>query len=233
MPDKKSGEMNNSPRMDILIRSLRATLGLMLYAVGVYLVIQANLGATPWDVLNLGLAKTLGWLYGDVSVAVSVVIILIDVLVLREKIGIGTILDAIVVGKTVDLLNWMNLIPTMTGGLVMRIIILLLGFCLQGLAQYLYMKEALSYGPRDTLQIGLGRIMKKVPIGVVNIILLAVVLTIGYLLGGKIGVASFIAPIGIGLTQQGAFAIMKFKPKEVVNQNIIESFRIIFRRTEQ
>lgn len=204
----------------------------MLYAVGVYLVIQANLGATPWDVLNLGLAKTLGWLYGDVSVAVSVIIILIDVLVLREKIGIGTILDAIVVGKTVDLLNWMNLIPTMTGGLVMRIIILLLGFCLQGLAQYLYMKEALSYGPRDTLQIGLGRIMKKVPIGVVNIMLLAVVLTVGYLLGGKAGVASFIAPIGIGLTQQGAFAIMKFKPKEVVNQNIIESFRIIFKGAE-
>ena len=143
------------------------------------MVIQANEGAAPWDVMTLGLVKSTGIIYGNISLAISIILILIDVLILKEKIGWGTILDAVVVGKTVDLLNWINLIPAMIGSHIGRIGVMLAGFVIEAFGQFLYMREGLSFGPRDTLQIGLGKKMPKLSIGLVNTILLAAVLLTG------------------------------------------------------
>lgn len=206
-------------------RSLRAALGLMVFACGVYAVIQANEGAAPWDVLNLGIVNRTGIIYGNVSIMISAVLIFIDIVVLKEKIGWGTILDAVVVGKTVDLLNWINVLPTMTGSIWMRILAMLIGFILEALGQYLYMKEGLSFGPRDTLQIGLGKLMPKIPIGFVNTIMLAVVLVVGWLLTGPVGIASILAPFGIGEAQNIIFRMAGFEPKEVYNESIIETWK--------
>lgn len=96
---------------ELLKKTLLAAIGLICFGAGVYLTIQANIGVAPWDALNLGLSKTFGILYGTASVGVSVILILIDLL-LKEHIGIGTILDAVLVGKTVDFLNWFDLIPS-------------------------------------------------------------------------------------------------------------------------
>ena len=84
---------------ELLKKTLLAAIGLICFGAGVYLTIQANIGVAPWDALNLGLSKTFGILYGTASVGVSVILILIDLL-LKEHIGIGTILDAVLVGKT-------------------------------------------------------------------------------------------------------------------------------------
>jgi uncharacterized membrane protein YczE len=100
----------NKTRLDILKNSLLAVAGLMTFAVGAYLIIQANIGVNPWDTFCIGLSQKLGILYGTASIIISFSVIALDIL-LREKIGLGTILDAIVVGKTVDLLNWLDIVP--------------------------------------------------------------------------------------------------------------------------
>ncbi len=200
----------------------------MLFAVGTYIIIQANIGVNPWDAFSLGLADKLGVLYGTASIMISFTLIVIDLL-LREKIGIGTLLDAVVVGKTVDLLNWLDIIPKQDN-MAIGIVMLLVGFFIAGFSQYLYMAAGLSCGPRDSFQVALGRRLHKIPIGGVNVIILAVVLVIGWSLGGPIGIGTFLSPVVAGFMQQLAFNTMKFEPKEVVHQNLFESFAIIARR---
>ena len=220
-------EMNLTPK-SILKNSLSASFGLILFGFGVYMVIQANIGAAPWDVFCIGLSNTLGIKYGNASIAISVLIIITDI-ILGEKIGLGTVLDAILVGKTVDFLNWSNLIPAVQGKPGVSIALALTGFVIEGFSQYFYMKSALSCGPRDSFQIAIGKRLPRVKIGIVNIMILTVVLVIGWILGGPVGINSFIAPFGIGLAQQLAFDTMKFDPKVVCHQNILTSFKILFK----
>ena len=90
---------NNTPGM-ICLHALLAAASLFVNGFGVYLTIQANIGASPWDVLNIGVSKTFGILYGNASVAVSVLILVIDIL-LKEPIGVAMLIDAVTVGKAV------------------------------------------------------------------------------------------------------------------------------------
>lgn len=220
----------NQTRLDILKNSLLATAGLMSFAVGTYLIIQANLGVNPWDTFCIGLSKKLGILYGTASIMISFSIIALDLL-LREKIGIGTILDALVVGKTVDLLNWLDIIPKQDNAII-GVIMLFVGFFIAGFSQYLYMKAGLSCGPRDGFQIAIGRRLHMIPIGGVNVIILSVVLVIGWLLDGPIGIGTLISPFAMGFMQQFAFNLMKFEPKDVVHQDLIGSAKVIFKKRQ-
>lgn len=217
--------MNNT-RLDVLKNSIVATLGLIVFGFGVYLVIQADIGVAPWDVFCIGLSQTLGILYGNASIMISATIIILD-LIMKEKIGLGTILDAIVVGKTVDFFNWIDLIHK-PEAIWVSIIMIIVGFFLEGVAQVIYMKAGLSCGPRDAFQVALGRRMPKIPIGVVNIFILFTVFIIGYFLGGPVGIGTLIAPIGIGLCQQAAFNITKFEPKDVEHQGFFASIKVLF-----
>jgi len=204
----------NQTTKDILKNSVTATIGLMLFAFGIYLVIQANIGVSPWDVLTIGISETFGIIYGNVSIAISVVII---------------ILDAIVVGKTVDLLNYIDLIPKQDN-IWISIPMMLLGFFIEGCTQYLYMKAGLCAGPRDSFQLAMGRRLPKIPIGVVNIFILAAVLIIGWFFHGPIGIGTLIAPFGAGIFQQLAFNTFHYEPKDTIHQDILNSFKVIMKK---
>ncbi len=218
----------NQTRLDIFKNSISATLGLMCFAVGTYLVIQADLGVNPWDTFCIGLSQKLGILYGTASIIISFSVIGLDLL-LREKIGIGTILDAIVVGKTVDLLNWLDIVPKQENP-VIGFLMLMVGFFIAGFSQFLYMRAALSCGPRDGFQVAIGRRLHMIPIGGVNVIILSVVLVIGWLLDGPIGIGTLISPFAVGFMQQFAFNLMKFEPKDVVHQDLFGSIKVLFAR---
>ena len=220
----------NKTRLDILKNSLLAVAGLMTFAVGAYLIIQANIGVNPWDTFCIGLSQKLGILYGTASIIISFSVIALDI-ILREKIGLGTILDAIVVGKTVDLLNWLDVIPKQDN-VIIGVIMLLAGCFVAGFSQYLYMKAGLSCGPRDGFQIAIGRRLHMIPIGGVNAIILSVVLVIGWLLDGPIGVGTLMAPFVMGFMQQFAFNLVKFEPKEVEHQDIFESMKVLLGNKE-
>ena len=100
---------NRTPRA-ILTHMLLAAVSLFVNGFGIHLTIQANIGAAPRDVLNLGLSHTFGILYGTASIAVALTILVID-MCLREPIGLAMFIDALVVGKSVDFFNWLNLVP--------------------------------------------------------------------------------------------------------------------------
>lgn len=218
--EDKIGKKRNT--IDLLKKSLLATIGLMCFGAGDYLTIQANIGVAPWDTLNLGLSETFGILYGTASIGVSLTLIVIDLL-LKEHIGIGTILDAIVVGKTVDLLNWLDLVPKQEN-IWISIPMMFIGFFIMGLSQVIYMKAGLACGPRDSFMIAIGKRLNRIPIGAVNIMILIVVLAAGWQLGGPIGIGTVLAAFGIGIMMQLAFNITKFEPKSVVHENILQSF---------
>ena len=208
---------------DLLKKMLTCTLGLFIFSFGEYLGIQANIGLAPWMCLNRGLENYLPISFGTVHTVVSLVIVGIDLL-MHEKIGVGTILDAVLVGTFVDLFTAVVKIPLIENWWL-GIVIMTVGLFIKAYGMYFYMKAGLSCGPRDSLLVGLGRRMPKVPIGAVNIILLAVVTLVGWLLGGNVGVGTIFSVVFIGLTMQIVFNLLKFEPRDVEHDGFIETYQ--------
>ena len=212
----------------ILLNMLLAAVSLFVNGFGVYLTIQANLGAAPWDVLNLGLSKSLGILYGTASITVSLSILVIDIL-LKEPIGIAMFIDAIVVGKAVDFFNWIHAVPP-CHSLVTGIPVMFVGLVILAYTQYTYMIASLGCGPRDTLLVGLAKRVKRVPIGAVSIALLSTATLLGWLLGGPVGIGTLICAFATGPIMQAAFRSVRFDATHVSHQRLKDSLRVIFRR---
>ena len=209
----------------ILLNMLLAAASLFVNGFGVYLTIQANIGAGPWDVLNLGLSKTLGILYGSASIAVSCTILLIDI-AMKEPIGIAMFVDAIVVGKSVDFFNRINAVPARQS-LVSGIPVMIIGLFIMAYTQYTYMIASLGCGPRDTLLVGLAKRVKRIPIGAVSIALLSLATLTGWLLGGPVGVGTLICAFATGPIMQVAFRTVHFDPTGGRHQRLTDSLRAI------
>lgn len=210
----------------ILLNMLIAAASLFINGFGVYLTIQANIGAAPWDVLNLGLSRSLGILYGTASIAVSLTILLIDVL-LREPIGIAMFIDAVVVGKAVDFFNHIHAVPPCRS-LLTSIPVLIVGLFVLAYTQYAYMAASLGCGPRDTLLVGLAKRVKRVPIGAVSIALLSTATLLGWLLGGPVGLGTLLCAFGAGPVMQLAFRTVRFDATGIRHQRLRDSARILF-----
>ncbi len=217
--------MNRTPK-EILRSIVTASFGLIVFAFGGYLTIQANIGTRPWDVFAIGLSKRFNVLYGTASITVALTILVIDIL-LKEKIGIGMLLDTFIVGKTIDVLNYFNVVParqSTVGG----VICLILGITVSSFAYYLYMRAGLGCGPRDALLVGLNRKFKGVPIGAISIALMVTVTLIGWLLGGPVGLGTILCALLEGPFMQAAFNVLHFDPTAVKHQDIITSLRVLF-----
>ena len=210
----------------ILLNMVIAAASLFINGFGIYLTIQANIGVGPWEVLNLGLSKSLGILYSNASIAVSLSILAIDVL-MREPIGIAMFIDAIVVGKAVDFFNWLHVVPA-CGSLWTGIPVLIAGLFILAYTQYTYMIASLGCGPRDTLLVGLAKRVKRIPIGAVSIALLSLATLIGWLLGGPVGIGTIICAFGTGPVMQLAFATVRFDATSVRHQRLRDSAKVVF-----
>lgn len=210
----------------IVINMILAAVSLFVNGFGVYLTIQANIGAGPWDVLNLGLSKTLGILYGTASIAVSCTILGIDIL-LKEPIGIAMFIDAVVVGKSVDFFNHIQAVP-FDSSLLTGIPLMLVGLTIMAYTQFTYMIASLGCGPRDTLLVGVAKRVKKIPIGAVSIALLSLATLIGWLLGGPVGVGTLICAFCTGPIMQMAFRSVRFDATGIKHQRLTDSARVFF-----
>lgn len=209
----------------ILINIAIAAVSLFFNGFGIYLTIQANVGAAPWDVLNIGISKTLGILYGTASITVSLAILGLDVL-MREPIGIAMFIDALVVGKSVDFWNGLGLVPAASSPLV-GVPMLLLGLVVIAYTQYGYMAASLGCGPRDTLLVGLAKRARRVPIGAVSIALLSLATLAGWLLGGPVGVGTIICALCAGPIMQLAFRTVRFDAAEIEHQQLLASAKTL------
>ncbi len=212
----------------IVTNMLLAAVSLFVNGFGVYLTIQANIGAGPWDVLNLGLSKTLGILYGTASIVVSYTILGIDI-ALREPIGIAMFIDAFVVGKAVDFFNRIGAVPK-CDSLLTGIPVMIIGLIIMAYTQYTYMSASLGCGPRDTLLVALAKRAGRIPIGVVSITLLSLATFIGWLLGGPVGIGTLICAFCTGPIMQMAFKSVKFDATHVHHQHLADSVRVFVDR---
>lgn len=212
--------------IDRVKRSLLASAGLLLFAFGFYLQLAANIGLSPWTALNQGLSNHLPITFGQASILVSVVIVALDLL-MKETIGIGTILDALLVGWGSDLFIALELIPYQTKVLP-GLAILVVGLAVSCVGQWLYMMAGLSCGPRDAFLVGLGKRLPKLPIGRVNILLNLAVALVAFLLGGQIGLGTLIALFGTGIIMDIVFQIVRFEPRTVTHEGLMETVSEFF-----
>lgn len=206
-------------------------MGLFIAGFGIYLTMQANIGLSPWDALNEGVAAILGIKFGTASVMIGFIVIGVDLL-LREKIGYGTVLDAIIVGKSADFFTYLDILPVQTS-IIKSIFFLICGLFVLSLSIYLYMSAALCAGPRDMLLVAIGKKFRKIPIGYVNMAVLAIVTAGGLFLGANIGIGTVISVFGLGFTMQIVFRIFKFEPRNVVNEDILVSTKKLFGKNEE
>lgn len=218
----------NRRARSILLNMLLAAVSLFFNGFGVYLTIQANIGAGPWDVLNLGLSRSLGILYGTASISVSAFILAVDIM-LREPIGIAMFIDAVVVGKAVDFFNHIHAVPACRS-LLTGVPVMLTGLVIMAYTQFTYMIASLGCGPRDTLLVGLAKRSGRIPIGAVSITLLSLATLIGWLLGGPVGVGTLICAFCTGPIMQLAFRTVRFDARRVRHQRLADSVRVVLSR---
>ena len=215
-------------RKNIISGWLKIIFGLLVFSLGVHLTIRANLGVAPWDCLGLGISYHTPLNYGLAMTSISVIILLIDIL-MKEKIGFGTIIDALLTGNFIQLFNDIDPFPE-TKGIFAGIMIIVAGLALMAVGQFFYMTSAQGCGPRDALLVGLGKRLGRLPIGAVQIILWGTVLFIGWLLGGPVGIGTLVSTFGSGVVMQIIFNLIKFEPRDVKHRNVIETMKIL-RRT--
>lgn len=141
---------------------LKSAFGLFLYSCGVYLTVQANIGIAPWECLSMAISGKVGLSFGFVHTVSGIIILGIDLL-LKEKIGFGTILDALLVGNYVDWISYFHPIPV-SRNLCLSIILVIVGLFVMGFGQYFYMSAGQSCGPRDSLTIALGKRFPNHPV---------------------------------------------------------------------
>ncbi len=210
-------------RKRILLQWLQIVAGLLVFAFGVHLTIFANIGLAPWDCLGMGLARHTPLNYGLSMTVMAVVILCIDLL-LKERIGFGTIIDALLTGNFVQMFNDLNPFPE-NRSVGLGIMLMLAGFVFMAVGMFIYMKAGQCCGPRDALLVGLGKRMPKIPIGLVEIMLWAAVLLAGWLLGGPVGIGTVISTFGAGFVLQAVYTALRFEPRKVVHRGVAQVIR--------
>ncbi len=171
---------------------LRCLLGLVVLGVGLGLIVSADLGVAPWDVLHQGLSERLGTTIGTASIGVGIVVLL-GWIPLRERPGLGTLLNVFVIGATMDLTLALLEDPE---ALWLRVVLLVVGVWLWGPGSGLYLGAAMGSGPRDGLMTGLAR--RGLRVGRVRSAIEAAALGVGFLLGGTVGVGTVLFAVGVG-----------------------------------
>jgi uncharacterized membrane protein YczE len=189
-------------------RLINLFLGLIGYGLSISLMLQAHLGNQPWDVFHQGLSLLTGLSVGLVLIIVGVVVLLCWI-PLRQRPGIGTVANIIVLGIVVDVAN--NLIPA-PSQLAVRISYLLVGIVLCGAASGLYIGANLGPGPRDGLMTGLTRRFGWSLRGWRTIIEISVV-AVGFLLGGEVGLGTIAYALAIGPLAQFFIPLLSVRPR--------------------
>jgi uncharacterized membrane protein YczE len=190
--------MRSSTNTPITLRRLgRLAAGLVLYGISIALMLRAGLGVDSWDVLHQGLALAMGVPFGWVVIAVSVMVLVVWV-PLRQRPGVGTLANAVVVGLVADL-GLKLLAPAR--GIAAQLLVLSVGIVANGVATGLYIGAGLGPGPRDGLMTGLAARTRR-SIRSVRTLIEIGVLGAGWALGGQVGLGTLLYAGTIGPLSQ-------------------------------
>ena len=219
-----------SERKTLLRKLVRVVISLVIFAFGLDLTVKADIGVGPWDVMALGISYHTPLAYGQVLIAVSLLVVLVDLL-MHEHIGYGTLLDAVLTGTFVDIYGAMDLVPENLP-LYYSVPLYLLGMFIMVWGVYLHMSSGQSSGPRDSFMVGLGKRMPKVPIGAVSIGIQCAVLGSGWLIGGPVGIGTLLSVFVYGLMLQFVCHVMHFEPRQVQHKGLVEATAILLGRSK-
>ncbi|MCG5214981.1 membrane protein YczE [Streptosporangium soli] len=188
-------------------RLVRLYIGLALYGAGIGLQVEAGLGVDPWDVFHQGLSVLTGWSIG-VWIIVVGALVMVFWIPLRQRPGLGTISNVVLVGLFADATIW--LLPT-AGHLAARWALMLTAVVMVAAATGLYIGADLGPGPRDGLMTGLHRL--GLSIRLARTLIEIAVLAIGWLLGGTVGIGTVVFALAIGPLTQFFMPVMRPKDR--------------------
>ena len=178
-------------------RFLKLVVGLFIYGVGVGMTVDAQLGLAPWDVLAQGISRQTTLSFGYATVLVSL-LVLLSWIPLKVKPGLGSIMNAIMIGLVADLT--LNFLPT-PDSYWLKLLLFLGGMVVISFATGLYISCGMGKGPRDGLNVGIAQRF-KLPFWQARSIVEITVVTIGFLLGGQVREGTLIFALGIGYMNQ-------------------------------
>lgn len=167
--------------------------GLVIFGIGISMQIMSDLGLSPWEVLHQGVSFQTGIPIGTVGILTGIAVLVLWI-PLRERWGIGTVLNVFLIGIVIDVTLW--LAPEGIGNLWLRWGLLIIGILLVGLGSAFYIGGGLGPGPRDGLMTGLAR--KGWNVGVARGAIEIAVLALGWLLGGTVGIGTVMFAFGMG-----------------------------------
>lgn len=176
-----------------LLRGSALLLGLAGYGFSMALMVKAGLGLDPWDVFHQGLAGRTGLTFGTVTALVGVAVLLAWI-PLRNRPGIGTVANVVVIAVVVDIS--LAVLPA-PSALWLRIALMIGAVVLNAISTVLYIGAGLGPGPRDGLMTGLVA-RTGLSVRLVRTSIEVTVLTVGWLLGGTVGVGTLVYAFGIG-----------------------------------
>jgi uncharacterized membrane protein YczE len=179
--------------------------GLWIFGIGEALLVASKLGNSPWTVLAEGVSKHTPLSIGAATLAIGAAVLLCWI-PLRERPGLATVLNSIVIGISIDVT--LGLLPHLDA-LAVRWVAMLAGIAVVGLGSGLYLTAALGPGPRDGLMTGL-HARRGWPLAAVRTGIELTAVTIGWLLGGTVGVGSLLFALLIG--HAVSFAVKKIRP---------------------
>ena len=167
--------------------------GLWLFGTGEALLLTADLGATPWTVLSQGISLRSGLPIGATTFLISLVVLALW-LPLRQRPGLGTLLNILVIAVALQVMY--DVVPTPTA-LAERVVLMLLGIGAIGLGSGFYLTAGHGPGPRDGWMTGLHHRTGR-PVGQIRLLIEVTVLVVGWLLGGTVGIGTALFALLIG-----------------------------------
>ena len=167
--------------------------GLTLFGLGEGLLIVSASGASPWSVLAQGISLNVDFSIGTITLFVSIAVLLLW-LPLNQKLGIGTILNALIIALMIDIC--IKFVPTPVN-YISQIVLAIVAVLTVGIGGGIYLVANLGPGPRDSLMVGLQK-KTNLPIAFVRAFLEISVVSIGWYLGGTVGVGTLLFAFGIG-----------------------------------
>lgn len=211
------------------LRVLRLIFGLFVYGVGIVFTIRANIGYAPWDVFHAGLAKTVGISFGTASIWVGVMIVILAV-ILGERVGLGTLLNMVLIGVFIDLIMFLGVVP-LASNFFLGLLMMAIGMIVIALATFFYIGSGFGAGPRDSLMVAVTR-LTKLPVGVCRGSIEVMAVLAGWLLGGLLGIGTVISAFSIGFFVQMTFKVIGFDPTKVKHEKLTDTVKVLFGRTD-
>lgn len=209
---------------DEVLKYIKVTIGVILCALGIVMILNADMGLSPWDVLNQGINIQSGITLGQANILVGIVVILIGIY-FKQLIGSGTIINVALVGTFVDIFMFLDFLPW--GDTVLKQIFLFgMGEIVFALGSYMYISGGCGCGPRDGLMVVFTK-KTGLSMGMVRLCLEVSALTAGYFLGGKVGVGTALFSLGTGYVIQFFFKMFKQDVKKIEHRSLIKEFKML------